>query len=55
MHTARQTTLLVRGTAPVIDPAWESSEVGLEEMVLAYMGQDAASAIYHLTPVGEEQ
>ena len=55
VHTARQTTLLVRGTAPVIDPAWESSEVGLEEMVLAYMGQDAAPAISHLTSVGEEQ
>jgi len=55
VHTTRQTTLLVRGTAPVIDPAWESSEVGLEEMVLAYMGQDAAPAISHLTPVGEEQ
>jgi len=55
MHTARQTTLVVRGTAPVIDPAWESSEVGLEEMVLAYMGQDAAPAISHLTSVGEEQ
>jgi ABC-2 type transport system ATP-binding protein len=55
VHTARQTTLLVRGSAPVIDPAWESSEVGLEEMVLAYMGQDAAPAISHLTSVGEEQ
>ena len=55
VHTARQTTLLVRGSAPVIDPAWESSDVGLEEMVLAYMGQDAAPAISRLTPVGEEQ
>jgi ABC-2 type transport system ATP-binding protein len=55
VHTARQTTLLVRGSAPVIDPAWESSEVGLEEMVLAYMGQDTAPAISRLTPVGEEQ
>jgi len=55
VHTARQTTLLVRGNAPVIDPAWASSEVGLEEMVLAYMGQDAAPAISHLTSVGEEQ
>jgi len=55
VHTARQTTVLVRGTAPVIDPAWESSDVGLEEMVLAYMGQDAAPAISRLTPVGEEQ
>jgi ABC-2 type transport system ATP-binding protein len=55
LHTPRQTTLLVRGTAPVLDPAWESSEIGLEEMVLAYMGQDAAPAMSHLTPVGEEQ
>ena len=55
VHTARQTTLLVRGSGPIIDPAWESSEVGLEELVLAYMGQEAASAISHLTSVGEEQ
>ena len=55
LHTPRQTTLLVRGTAPVLDPAWESSEIGLEEMVLAYMGQDTAPAMSHLTPVGEEQ
>jgi ABC-2 type transport system ATP-binding protein len=55
VHTPRQTTLLVRGTAPVIDPAWESSGVGLEEMVLAYMDQDAAPAISRLAPVGEEQ
>jgi ABC-2 type transport system ATP-binding protein len=55
VRTARQTTLLVRGNAPIIDPDWESAEVGLEEMVLAYMGQDAAPAISHLTPVGEEK
>jgi ABC-2 type transport system ATP-binding protein len=55
VHTARQTTLLVRGNARIIDPAWESSEVGLEEMVLAYMGQDTAPAISRLAPVGEEQ
>jgi ABC-2 type transport system ATP-binding protein len=55
VRTARQTTLLVRGNAPVIDPAWESAEVGLEEMVLGYMGQDAPSAIAHLTTVGEDR
>jgi ABC-2 type transport system ATP-binding protein len=55
VHTARQTTLLVRGHAPVIDPAWESSDAGLEELVLAYMGQDAAPGISQLTSVGEEQ
>ncbi len=56
----RQTTLLIRGNAPVLDPAWESAEVGLEEMVLAYMsqesmGQNAAPANSHLTTVGEEK
>ena len=56
----RQTTLLIRGNAPVLDPAWESAEVGLEEMVLAYMsqestGQDAVPANSHLTTVGEEK
>ena len=60
VRTVRQTTLLVRGNAPVIDPDWESADVGLEEMVLAYMGQhsmgqDAPPAISHLTPVGEEK
>jgi len=60
VRTARQTTLLVRGNAPVIDPEWESADVGLEEMVLAYMGQqsmsqDAPPARPHLTTVGEDQ
>ena len=55
VRTARQTTLLVRGNAPVIDPDWESDEVGLEEMVLGYMGQDTAPPIAHLTTVGEDQ
>jgi ABC-2 type transport system ATP-binding protein len=55
VRTARQTTLLVRGNAPVIDPAWEGADVGLEEMVLGYMGQDAPPAIAHLTTVGEDQ
>lgn len=55
VRTARQTTLLVRGTVPVIDPDWEAAEVGLEEMVLGYMGQDAAPAVSHLSMVGEEQ
>ena len=40
---------------PVIDPAWEAAEVGLEEMVLGYMGQDAPPAFAHLTTVGEGQ
>ena len=54
VRTARQTTLLVRGNAPVVDPGWESAEVGLEEMVLAYMRPGAArvrtAVSAHLAP-----
>jgi ABC-2 type transport system ATP-binding protein len=39
-HTANQTRLLVRLKEPVLDPSWEIVEVGLEDIVLAYMGQD---------------
>lgn len=38
-HTERQTTLLVRLGGPVHDPSWEVADVGLEELVLAYMGR----------------
>ena len=36
-HTERQSTFLVETTRPVLDPAWTVSDVGLEELVLAYM------------------
>jgi len=38
-HTDRQSTLLVRTSGPVLDPAWTVSEVGLEDLALAYMRQ----------------
>jgi ABC-2 type transport system ATP-binding protein len=38
-HTGRQTTLLVRTGDPVHDPGWTVSQVGLEDLVLAYMSQ----------------
>jgi ABC-2 type transport system ATP-binding protein len=38
-HTDRQTTLLVRTDTPIHDPAWTVGQVGLEDMVLAYMRQ----------------
>jgi ABC-2 type transport system ATP-binding protein len=34
----RQTTLVVRTTRPIVDASWTVSEVGLEELVLAYLG-----------------
>jgi ABC-2 type transport system ATP-binding protein len=38
-HTDKQSTLLVRTDAPVLDPAWTVEEIGLEDLVLAYMGR----------------
>ena len=43
-HTDRQSTLLIRTAEPIIDPAWTVEEVGLEDVVLAYMGRPAADA-----------
>ncbi len=40
-HTDRQSTIVVRTAAPVLDPAWTVSELGLEELVLAYMESSA--------------
>jgi ABC-2 type transport system ATP-binding protein len=42
-HTERQTTLLVRANGHVYDADWELHELGLEEIVLAYLGQKAAA------------
>jgi ABC-2 type transport system ATP-binding protein len=36
-RTDQATTLLVRSSAPVLDPAWTVSDAGLEDIVLAYM------------------
>jgi ABC-2 type transport system ATP-binding protein len=51
--TPRQSTLLVHLNGPVNDPAYQAEDVTLEELVLAYMGADEASADKHLTTVGE--
>jgi ABC-2 type transport system ATP-binding protein len=36
-HTDRQSTLVVRTEAPILDPAWTATSLGLEDLVLAYM------------------
>jgi ABC-2 type transport system ATP-binding protein len=41
-HAERQTTLLVRANGHVYDSQWTVHELDLEEIVLAYLGQDAA-------------
>jgi ABC-2 type transport system ATP-binding protein len=43
-HAGRQSTLLVRSSEPVIDPAWTVEEVSLEDLVLAYLGPASAEA-----------
>ena len=40
-HTERQTTLLVKTNGHVNDASWRVDEVGLEEIVLAYLGHQA--------------
>jgi ABC-2 type transport system ATP-binding protein len=40
-HTERQTTLLVRTNGPLFDSSWEVQEVSLEDIVLAYLSQQA--------------
>ncbi len=37
-HTDRQSTLLVRSSEPLRDPAWSAADIDLEDLVLAYMG-----------------
>jgi ABC-2 type transport system ATP-binding protein len=43
-HTGQQTILVIRTGSPVHDPAWSVSQVGLEDLVLAYMSRAAAAA-----------
>jgi ABC-2 type transport system ATP-binding protein len=40
-HTDRQTTLVIRTDAPILDPAWTVGRLGLEDLVLAYMERPA--------------
>jgi ABC-2 type transport system ATP-binding protein len=40
-HTDRQSTLIVRSTTPIDDPAWTVEQLTLEDLVLAYMAQAA--------------
>ena len=43
-HTERQTTLLVRANGHLYDARWTVSQLGLEEIVLAYLARGSASA-----------
>jgi ABC-2 type transport system ATP-binding protein len=43
-HTERQTTLVVRANGHLYDARWQVDELGLEEIVLAYLGRPAAES-----------
>jgi ABC-2 type transport system ATP-binding protein len=38
-HTDRQSTLIVRSTAPIVDPSLTVDQISLEDLVLAYMSR----------------
>ncbi|MFI6317027.1 ABC transporter ATP-binding protein [Nonomuraea sp. NPDC050556] len=38
-HTDRQSTLVIRTSQPILDPAWAVSSIGLEDLVLAYLSR----------------
>ncbi|MEV5327252.1 hypothetical protein AB0K67_24215 [Nonomuraea sp. NPDC052634] len=41
-HTERQSTYVIRTEDPVLDPAWTVTRLGLEDLVLAYMDEQAS-------------
>ncbi len=51
--TERQSTMLVRTCAPILDPEWTSVPVTLEDVVLAYMGR-ARGGVRPPAPAGLE-
>jgi ABC-type multidrug transport system ATPase subunit len=53
-QTERQTTLLVRTNGPLFDPSWEVQEVSLEDIVLAYLSQQATESLSS-SPSAREQ
>ncbi|WP_410640349.1 ABC transporter ATP-binding protein [Amycolatopsis sp. lyj-346] len=42
-HTDRQTTVLIRTEAPILDPSWTVGQLGLEDLVLEYMSNPTAA------------
>jgi ABC-2 type transport system ATP-binding protein len=52
VQTERQSRVLARLDGPVLDPAWEMSEVSLEDIILAYMSEDQAVTAGPLTIAG---
>ncbi len=53
--TPRQTTVVLRTRGPIVDPNWEIHDVGLEELVLAYMGGNRARPPHALHVTGAQR
>jgi ABC-2 type transport system ATP-binding protein len=53
-HTERQTTLLVHTNGQIFDPVWETRAVSLEDLVLAYLGQQVEERSSLLTLAANE-
>jgi ABC-2 type transport system ATP-binding protein len=53
-QTANLTRALVQLDGPMIDPRWQVEEVGLEDIVLAYMGQDEVTSAGPLVSLGAD-
>jgi ABC-2 type transport system ATP-binding protein len=51
-QTERQSRLLARLNGPILDPAWEMTNVDLEDIVLAYMGEEDAVNAGALSLIG---
>jgi ABC-2 type transport system ATP-binding protein len=49
-HVGRQSTLLIRTTDPIFDPAWTVTPVTLDDIVLAYMKQARDAGVADATP-----
>jgi ABC-2 type transport system ATP-binding protein len=49
-RAGRQDELIVRSDGPILDPAWIIEPLSLEDIVLAYMGQERSSEGEHFSP-----
>ncbi len=48
--SGRQLTLLVRTSEPVVDPTWSVEQIGLEELLLAYMAPEELPPVHPREP-----
>jgi ABC-2 type transport system ATP-binding protein len=54
-HTDRQSTLLVRSDGPIVDTTMTVDQIGLEDLVLAYMSQATRPVPRHANPASPDE